>query len=251
MNKNILFSLYYLFHGKKYNILNQRIDQKTNYYFFSSSQYFLLLGVLFFIIILFLFPTILIYYLFFTWIQFLLTGIQAIIWWTLATLQCCPYKKLVEYFIMNKIKKTQGIYFQIIQKQHQKKITTTNNNTIHDDNNIHDMNQSFESRQLQQIKEELLQFSSASNNNNTSRFHHTLQAESFDSYYSNHSYIKLLPCPQSMKLLLFTEYRRTLSFIQQYYTAKSLIKAIIRGFRLPVPPPPVAALLVTMEKKKK
>lgn len=53
---NIMVSLFYLFCGKKRNVLRKRVDYK----YFDLDQ--LLMGTLLFIILLFLFPTVLVFY---------------------------------------------------------------------------------------------------------------------------------------------------------------------------------------------
>lgn len=67
---NVMISLFYLFRGKKINVLRKRIDYK----FFDLDQ--LLMGTLLFIILLFLFPTVLAFYSAYTLLRVIILAVE-------------------------------------------------------------------------------------------------------------------------------------------------------------------------------
>lgn len=85
------FALFKLFRGKKNNILRQRIDSCS----YDMDQ--LLLGTLLFTTIFFLFPTIGIYYVFFTLVYLLVTSVHASLWLLLASLNYFPFFAVLLY----------------------------------------------------------------------------------------------------------------------------------------------------------
>lgn len=82
---SVLSSLYHLFRGKKHNLLRERIDSHE----YSIPQ--LLLGTLLFAVVFFLFPTIAVFYAFFSTAWLFVLCAQATLWWSLAILNEFPF----------------------------------------------------------------------------------------------------------------------------------------------------------------
>jgi hypothetical protein len=88
----ILGSLWRLFRGKKYNVLRRRVDSCE----YDTDQ--LLLGTLLFTIVVFLFPTTLVYFVFFTLVTLAVELILGVMRLTVLLLAACPFYSLYLWF---------------------------------------------------------------------------------------------------------------------------------------------------------
>lgn len=100
-------ALWKLFRGKKRNVLRQRIDSCL----YDMDQ--LLVGTILFTLLFFLFPTIGIYYVFFSFVRILIIGIQAGVWFLLAFLNYFPLFAAVLYFF-DPERLPGGIWFEAV-----------------------------------------------------------------------------------------------------------------------------------------
>ncbi len=100
-----LSSLWKLFRGKKRNILRGRIDSCS----YDMDQ--LLLGTMLFTLVFFLFPTITIYYVFFSIVRFGIIVTQALIWFLLAFMNYFPLFAAITY-IFDSERLPGGIWFE-------------------------------------------------------------------------------------------------------------------------------------------
>ena len=85
---SMLFSLWYLFYGKKINVLRERIDS----YHYDKEQ--LLLGTALFAILAFLFPTFTAFYLLFLFLRILVVGFQLFLWCFIVGIRHFPIYKI-------------------------------------------------------------------------------------------------------------------------------------------------------------
>jgi hypothetical protein len=88
----LLYTFFLLFRGLKYNRTHQRIEPQH----YSTES--LLFGTAFFAIVLLLFPTILVFYLFFSCINMLLIAFASTLWWALLFVHFFPFYLLFVYF---------------------------------------------------------------------------------------------------------------------------------------------------------
>jgi hypothetical protein len=100
-----LSSLWKLFRGKKRNILRGRIDSCS----YDMDQ--LLLGTILFTLVFFLFPTITIYYIFFSMVRFSIIITQALIWFLLAFMNYFPLFAAIMY-VFDSERLPGGIWFE-------------------------------------------------------------------------------------------------------------------------------------------
>lgn len=80
----LLGSLWRLFRGKKTNVLRNRVDSND----YDIAQ--LLLGTLFFTVVFFVFPTTLVYYVFFHGVWLCILAVRALVWWILTFINNLP-----------------------------------------------------------------------------------------------------------------------------------------------------------------
>lgn len=91
MQLSILGSLWRLFRGKKWNVLRHRVDSCD----YDVPQ--LLVGTLLFTVLFFLFPTSLVYYVFFTIVHLMVLVARGGLWWALAICNHFPVFNLITY----------------------------------------------------------------------------------------------------------------------------------------------------------
>jgi N-acetylglucosaminyl transferase component (Gpi1) len=102
-----LSSLFLLFRGKKHNILRNRIDTCV----YDREQ--LLVGTLLFTVFFFLFPTIAIYYVFFSFVRLMIAAAQAIVWLIMAWFNFFPFFAVFAY-TTKLIAVPGGIHFDLL-----------------------------------------------------------------------------------------------------------------------------------------
>lgn len=103
-----LSSLFKLFRGKKWNVLRERVDSCH----FDMEQ--LMVGTVVFTLVFFLFPTLAVYYIFFSFVRLIVTIAQACLWSWLAFFNFFPFFHIIVFmFTPNKL--PTNVYFEVLQ----------------------------------------------------------------------------------------------------------------------------------------
>ena len=103
---SMLVSLWYLFYGKKINILRGRVDT------YNCDKQQLLLGTALFAVLAFLFPTFTAFYILFFILRFLLLGCELFLWSVIVLMRHCPIYKVWLSFAFP-TSQTNGVKFAV------------------------------------------------------------------------------------------------------------------------------------------
>lgn len=117
---NVMVSLFYLFRGKKRNILRKRIDYK----FFDLDQ--LLMGTLLFIILLFLFPTVLAFYSAYTTLRIIVLAVELLLESLIALINHFPLFALL-LKLKDPLRIPGGIYYRFDEVDDNEIVLTLHN----------------------------------------------------------------------------------------------------------------------------
>ena len=219
---SVLSSLWHLFRGKKRNTLRHRIDSCD----YDIDQ--LLLGTLLFATLFFLFPTLAIYYVFFSLVKLIISVVQAILYTIFITMYSFPFFGLFAHFYKAQ-QLPGGIWFELLPTVH----ASGQNTTLIASTTVRN---SYPARQLSRNDSEGRDSFGIENDASLSRMP-LIKTRIQNPYQSTSLAIYMLLHTRSVPLsALFVEFRVVLSKLMGHYTPISLVSSLIYGNPYPAPP---------------
>uniref|UniRef100_A0A6A7FTJ0 Gpi1p n=1 Tax=Hirondellea gigas TaxID=1518452 RepID=A0A6A7FTJ0_9CRUS len=215
-----LSSLWKLFRGKKKNILRQRIDSCQ----FDVDQ--LMVGTILFSLIFFLLPTIATYFLFFSYVRFLVTFTKAGLWFFLFFFNYFPFCAMIIY-AFDRGRLPGGIRFDVLQSE----ISNAD---------IRKINRQISSPMIPSPRSPHSRMSPVEQQPRLTRVKSASEAFSpvllrRTPEMSSCTYLKLRNSEIALSTLFFS-YRSELARVFQHYSPRRIAKSLAFGYPYPEPP---------------
>jgi hypothetical protein len=210
--------LWRLFRGKKYNVLRRRVDTCV----YDTNQ--LLLGTLLFTVVVFLFPTTLVYFVFFTVAASLVELLLLGVWLTMVLLNACPFYTLYLWCTRRELSLPSAIRFELIGSD----IATKEAEEVQEQEEQEEEQEEQEEEEEEEVEEEEEEGRGGGTGHQQKRSHRHPLTRGNGSLYADVVYMRVRSVALPFEAL-FRWYAHASAILSRRYPAGALVRALLFG----------------------